>query len=365
MERIRLGNQLHCSSFKAGFDSHIHVQTALVDMYVDCGSLLDAQNVFDEMPNKVLVTWNVLLTGFVKSGDVRSAQTIFDAMPARNVVSWTGLIDGYTRANRYYEALSLFRRMVVDEGIPPNGVTLLAIFPTIANTGSLELCRMIHAYGEKSGLNTSDIRLVNSLIYTYANCGSIESARRVFEGVVVTRRNLVSWTTIISGFAMHGMASEALELFTRMESGGKRANGITFLSILNACSHGGLVDEGIAFFNKMVDEYGIEATVKHYGALIDMLGRAGRLEEAERMVSNVGGNVVIWRTVLGACHSHGNVELGERVMRKIMEAEGRYGGDYVLLSNILSASGRFGESERLRSTMVQRNVSRVAAVSSV
>ncbi|PIN25501.1 hypothetical protein CDL12_01753 [Handroanthus impetiginosus] len=365
MKESYVGSQLHCLSTKVGFDYHVHVQTALVNMYLDCGCLIVAKKVFDEMPEKNLVTWNVLITGFVKLGEIGLARAVFDVMPEKNVVSWTGLIDGYTRKNQFHEALLLFRKMVVNERIKPTEVTLLAIFPAIWNIGCLEFCQMVHAYGEKSGFNTLDIRVMNCLIDAYAKNGSIESAWRVFEDIDDVRRNLVSWTSIVSGFAMHGMAKEASDCYKRMQSEGVKPNWITFLSILNACSHGGLVDEGLEFYQKMVDEYGIEPNIKHYGSLIDLLGRAGRLDEAEKIalsIPNEIGSVVIWRTLLGACSFHGNVEMGERVTTKIMEMEREYGGDYVLLSNIFCGAGRFIDSERVRSVMDERRASKVPGV---
>ncbi|KAL0407865.1 UNVERIFIED_CONTAM: Pentatricopeptide repeat-containing protein, mitochondrial [Sesamum radiatum] len=213
---------------------------------------------------------------------------------------------------------------------------------------------------KKVGL-TLDIRVMNCLVDAYAKSGSIESAWRVFEDINDKRRNLVSWTSIISAFAMHGMATEASDCYRRMENEGVVPNWITFLSVLNACSHGGLVDEGLEYYRKMVDEWGITPDIKHYGTLIDMLGRAGRLEEAERIALGIPSeidNVVIWRMLLGACSFHGNVEMGERVTTNIMEMEREYGGDYVLLSNIFSAAGRFLDSERVKSIMDEQKCSK-------
>ncbi|CAA0812697.1 Pentatricopeptide repeat-containing protein -mitochondrial [Striga hermonthica] len=361
------GNGLHCLSTKAGFGCHVHVQTALVNMYVDCGCLVDAQNVFEKMPKKNLVTWNVLITGFIKWGEIEFARAIFEVMPEKNVISWTGLIDGYTRMNRFDEALFSFRQMAVHEGIKPTEVTLLAIFPSIWNTGCLLFCQVVHAYGEKSGLNSMDIRVMNCLVDAYARCGSIESAFRVFEDIDDMRKNLVSWTSIISGFAMHGMAVEASGFYEKMENKGLKPNEITFLSMLSACSHGGLVEEGLDFYGKMVDFYRISPGIKHYGTLIDMLGRAGRLEEAERIALSIpneigNNNAVVWRTLLGACSFHGDVERGERVTRRIVEMEREYGGDYVLMSNIFCGAGRFEDSERVRRLMDEQNALKVRGI---
>ncbi|CAB4313128.1 unnamed protein product [Prunus armeniaca] len=214
--------------------------------------------------------------------------------------------------------------MVVEDCIESTEVTLLALFPVVSVLRALKFANL-HAYDEKRGFNASDIRVTNSLLDSYAKCGCIESALRLYEEISVERKNLVSWTFIISGFAMRAMGKEAVEYFNSMEQVGLKPNQVTLLSIFNACSHGGLINEGLNFFGKMVDEYEIALDIKHYGCLIDMLGRAGRLEEAENMALEIPSNivnVVIWRTLLGACSFHGNVEMGERVTKKILEMEG-------------------------------------------
>ncbi|KAF2308403.1 hypothetical protein GH714_006766 [Hevea brasiliensis] len=311
------GRQFQSLILKVGFQFHVYVQTALVNLYSASGVLGDALLAFDEMPHRNAVTWNVMITGLVKWGEIEFACALFDEMPEKNVVSWTGIIDGYVRMNRYSEGLALFRRMVVAEDIKPN---------------------------------------------TYAKCGCITSALRFFEEISVERKNLVSWTSIISGLAMYGMGKEAVESFEGMEKTGLKPNRVTFLSVLNACSHGGLVEEGLKFFQKMVNEYCIAPDIKHYGCLVDMMGRTSRLEEAEKLALGIPSeivNVVIWRTLLGACSFHGNIEMGERVTRKIMEIERGYGGDYVLMYNIFAGVGRFEDAERLRRLMDERNALKV------
>lgn len=354
---IFTGCQLHELTLKLGFESHVHVQTALVNMYADCGFLVEATRVFDEMPQRNSVTWNVMITGLIKWGDLATAHCLFNQMPNRTIVSWTGIIDGYTRMNKPSRALELFRRMALEDGIQPSEITLLAIFPAISTLGNLKLCQCVHAYGEKKGFCTSDIRVANSLIDSYAKCGCMGSALKFFEELPNNKKNLVSWTSIITGLAMHGKGKKAVESFVRMENAGFKPNRITLLSVLNACSHGGLVDEGIRFFEKMVGEYQIPADIKHYGCVVDMLGRAGRLEEAEKMALEIPAEIVndvIWRILLGACSFHGNVEMAERVTRKILEIEKEYGGDYVLMSNILTGAERFGDAENIRKLMEQR-----------
>ncbi|XP_029120555.1 pentatricopeptide repeat-containing protein At1g09220, mitochondrial-like [Elaeis guineensis] len=359
------GIQFHGLTIKKGFEFNVYTHTSLLNMYATCGCLVDARRAFDEMPERNSVAWNAMITGYANWGELSLARLLFEKMPVRNVISWTGLIDGYTRAHRPEEAFACFGQMMI-QGTNPTEITVIAIVPAVSNFGALDIGESLHGYCEKTGICALDIRVENSLIDMYAKCGSIESSYKVFQEMH-GRRNLVSWTSIISGFAMHGMANEAVRQFEEMGRADVKPNRVTFLSILNACSHGGLVEEGIRFFTGMVYEHGIEPEIKHFGCMIDMLGRAGRLAEAEEMIVGMPMqvNVIVWRTLLGCCSKHGDVEMGERVMRRILELEKGYGGDYVVLSNMLTEVGRFDDAERVRRLIDERNVKKVPGLSLV
>ncbi|XP_074276755.1 pentatricopeptide repeat-containing protein At1g09220, mitochondrial [Silene latifolia] len=363
MSQQLLGFQFHGIVVRSGFDCHVYVQTALLNMCVDFGLLANAYKVFDEMSERNLVGWNILVTGLVKWGHLEEALTLFRKMPKRNVVSWTSMIDAFTSMNNYQGALTVFREMIVLEGIMPTEVSLLAILKAIANLGDLNNCQVLHAYAEKCGFNPRYIHVTNCHIDTYAKCGCIESASRLFQGIPTNRRNVVTWTSIVAGFAMHGMAKEAKKGFEEMQKLGIRPNRITFLSVLNAYSHGGLAQEGVELFERMVDEGFVRPDLKHYGAVVDMLSRAGRLKEAEEIASRIPNHsdgVVIWRTILGACNVHGQAEVAERVTRKIQEMERGYGGDYVLMSNILTNQGKFSEAEKLRKLIDEKEIYKIS-----
>ncbi|KAL5227157.1 hypothetical protein ABZP36_015422 [Zizania latifolia] len=360
----RAGAQLHGLIVRKGFEFHTYVHTSLVNVYVICGCLVDAQMAFEEMPVKNSVSWNVVITGFVRWGEVEYARLLFERMPCRNIVSLTGMIDGYTRSCRPIEAVALFRHMMA-EGISPSEITVLAVVPALSNIGKILTGETLHAYCDKEGL-VCDVRVGNSLIDLYAKIGSIQNSLKVFDEML-DRRNLVSWTSIISGFAMHGLSVKAVELFEDMRRAGIRPNRITFLSVLNACSHGGLVEQGVAFFKSMVYEYNINPEVKHFGCVIDMLGRAGQLCEAEQIIGGlpVEVNVVVWRTLLGCCSKYGEVEMGERTMKKILALERESGGDFVVLSNMLTELGRFSDAEIARELVNQRNAVKVPGLALV
>ncbi|RHN59212.1 putative pentatricopeptide [Medicago truncatula] len=284
LDTTHFGFHLHCIVCKMGFENHVFVQTGLLHMYSNWGFLVDAAQVFGEMPDRNTVTWNVFISGLIKWGQLEFARSVFDRMVVRSVVSWTLVIDGYTRMNKPLKALALFRKMIEVDGIEPNEVTLLTVFPAIAHLGNVKMCESVHGYVEKRGFNAVDIRI------------------------------------------------------------------------------------GLEFFGKMVNDYGLVPDIKHYGCVIDMLGRAGRLGEAEKVALEVpheAANDVIWRTLLGACSVHDNVEIGKRVTKKILEMEKGHGGDYVLMSNIFASVGRFKDVERLREMIDKRNVFKLPGYSIV
>ncbi|CAN8294817.1 unnamed protein product [Cochlearia groenlandica] len=346
-----LGIGLHGLTVKLGFGSNVYVQTALVGMYLVCRNRAYAYKVFDEMPERSSVTWNVMITGLTNLGDFDKALCFLEKMPNRTVVSWTTVIDGYARVNKPKEAIFLFSRMVSCDAIKPNEITILAILPAVWNSGDQRMCGSVHAYVVKRGFVPCDIRVANSLIDAYAKCGCIQIALKFFVGIPNERKNLVSWTTMISAFAMHGMGKEAVNMFIDMERIGLKPNRVTMISVLNACSHGGLAEEEfLEFFNKMVSKYKITPDVKHYGCLVDMLRRKGRLEEAEKIALEIPTDqkAVVWRMILGACSVYDDPEMAERVTKKLMELERSHGGDYVLMSNIFCGMGRFKDAQKFR-----------------
>ncbi|XP_058075322.1 pentatricopeptide repeat-containing protein At1g09220, mitochondrial-like isoform X3 [Magnolia sinica] len=386
------------SSSKQSTDTHVsqpnqvqllsllrRLQTRSQLMQIHC-QLITSGIHHDQMDKTMMLIWNTLLREYSQGSFPEEALQLYKQMQdlsctfvptdsitfsflikacANLVDPIKGIIDGYTRINRPTEALTLFSQMMA-EGIKPTSITILSLLPAVSNLGALDIGESIHAYVEKSHCNTSDIRVSNSLIDMYGKCGSLQNAFGVFD-VIAERRNVVSWTSMISALASHGMAREAINQFEEMKAADIKPNQVTFLSVLNACSHGGLVDVGMKFFTSMIEEYGILPGIKHYGCMIDMLGRAGMLDEAEKMVMDMPmkDNVIVWRTLLGACSFHGNVEMGERVMERILEMEKGYGGDYVLLSNIFARDGRFDEAERVRRSMDEKNVLKVPGISLV
>ncbi|KAJ1283168.1 hypothetical protein BS78_03G107700 [Paspalum vaginatum] len=296
--------QLHSLLIRTGLaTSDAHVSASLVQVYCACGQVATARSVFDKMADRDVVAWNVMIAGYVKAGDLANAQELFDAMPKRNVVSWTTLIGAYAQMRRPEEAVEVFRRMQLEEGIEPDGVALLSVLSACGDLGAVDLGEWVHRFVVRRGL-CQKIPLMNAIIDMYMKCGCIEKAVEVFEGM--EEKSAVTWTTLIAGFALHGLGLQAVEMFRRMERENVAPNGVTFLAILSACSHVGLTDLGRWYFNTMVSQYRIKPLVEHYGCMVNLLGRAGCLKEAQDLVKDMPfkGNAAIWGALLAAARTH-------------------------------------------------------------
>ena len=275
-----------------------------------------------------------LLNGFVVRGDIESARHVFDDMPRRNVVSWTAMIVGYVRFKNPIEGLELFREMRAEGRDSPTSITIVAALSGCADTGALDFGRSIHAYINKiSGLG-KHIAVNSVLIDMFAKSGNLDSALNCFARML--NKDLFSWTSMMSGLAFHGRGKHALELFNEMEVSGISPNEITFLSLLSACCHSGLVDEGKILFERMTISRNVELTVEHYGCMVDLFGRDGLLVEAVGLIESMPmkPDAAIWRSLLSACLEHGNLELAKRAGNKLLELEADDDGAYVLLWNL-------------------------------
>ncbi|KAM1026197.1 hypothetical protein ACFX13_039874 [Malus domestica] len=319
-----LGKQMHCAALKHGLESHVFVRNTLIHMY---GMLKDDQTAFN----------------------------LFDEMPQPDLVAWNTIIDSYVNCGKCKEALDLFLQMV-NSGTEPDDATVVLTLSACSTLGALDFGRRVHSFINRLNLSSS-VTVTNSLIGMYAKCGAFEEAYETF--CKMKGKNIVSWNTMILGLATHGHADDALELFSKMlkEKLGM-PDEVTFLGVLCACSHGGMVDEGRRYFDVMSKEYRIQPTMKHYGCMVDMLGRAGYVEEAYRLIKNMPMecNAVTWRTLLGACRLHGDIVLGEKVRGHLLELEPDHSSDYVLLSNMYASSGEWNEVIRVRKSMIDRGV---------
>ncbi|XP_060672051.1 pentatricopeptide repeat-containing protein At5g16860 [Ziziphus jujuba] len=458
------GKQIHGFSVRSGLFEDVFVGNAVVDMYAKCGMMDDASKVFERMKVKDVVSWNAMVTGFSQIGRFEDVFDLYKRMQVEmielNVVTWSAVIAGYAQRAYGYEALNVFRKMQAGAS-KPNVVTLVSLLSGCASVGALLNGKETHCYAIKSILNLDggdpgeNLMVINGLIDMYAKCKGIEVARKMFDLVALKERNVVTWTVMIGGYAQHGEANDALELFSQMvshytkpnaftiscaliacarlaalrfgkqihayvmrnhydstmlfvsncfidmytKSGdidaarlvfdsmeqrnavswtslmtgygmhgrGKEAiqvfdemrkvgfvpDGITFVVVLYACSHSGMIDEGMKYFNGMSTDYGVPPGVEHYACMVDLLGRAGRLGEALNLIKGmpVEPTPIIWFALLSACRTHANIELGEFAANKLLESESVNDGSYTLLSNIYANARRWKDVARIRSLM--------------
>ncbi|XAR69426.1 hypothetical protein NMG60_11000997 [Bertholletia excelsa] len=332
-----------------------HLQSALVTMYASCGSMELAQNLYDLVSPKNVVMSTAMLSGYFKLGNIEAARLIFDQMVERDLVCWSAMISGYAESEQPQEAFLLFHEMEA-QGIEPDQVTMLSVVSACAHLGALDQAKWVYTYVDKNGFGKA-LPVQNALIDMYAKCGSLEEASEIFNRM--SQKNVITWTSMITAFAMHGEASKALELFHRMRSEGNiNPNSVTFVGVLYACSHAGLVDEGRKIFSSMVTEYQVVPKHEHYGCMVDLFCRANLLREALELIEQMpfAPNVVIWGSLMAACRLHNELELGEFAAKRVLELDPNDDGAHVLLSNIYAKERRWEEVGEVRRLMKHKGI---------
>ncbi|QCD88967.1 pentatricopeptide repeat-containing protein At1g34160 [Vigna unguiculata] len=322
--------QIHSQLLRFGFEADVLLLTTLLDVYA-------------------------------KTGDLDAAHKVFDNMRKRDIASWNAMISGLAQGSRPNEAIALFNRMK-DEGWRPNEVTVLGALSACSQLGALKHGQIIHAYVVDEKLDTNVI-VCNAVIDMYAKCGFVDKAYSVFVSMSC-KKSLVTWNTMIMALAMNGDGNKALELLDKMAVDGVVPDAVSYLAALCACNHAGLVEEGVRLFD-MMKGYGVKLNVKHYGSVVDLLGRAGRIKEACDIINSMPmvPDVVLWQSLLGACKIHGNVEVAEMASRKLVEMGSNNCGDFVLLSNVYAAQQRWYDVGRVREAMKIRDVRKVPGFS--
>ncbi|PON94783.1 DYW domain containing protein [Trema orientale] len=324
------GKEIHGYAIRSGFDSDVFIGSSLIDMYAKCNRMEDSRRVFDLLPRHDAISWNSIIAGCVQNG-------MFD------------------------EGLRFFRLML-NAKIKPMQVTFSSIMPACAHLTTLRVGKQLHGYIVRRRFD-DNVYIASSLVDMYAKCGNIRTARWVFDRI--ESHDMVSWTAIIMGYALNGYAHDAISLFEQMELEGTEPGYVSFVAILTACSHAGLIDKAWEYFNFMTKKYGIAPGLEHYAAVADLLGRAGRLEEAYDLISNmhIEPTGSVWLTLLAGCRVHKNIELAEKVSQKIFMADPEHMAPYVLLSNIYAGAGRWKEVAKLRISMRDRGMRKKPACS--
>ncbi|XP_011625621.2 pentatricopeptide repeat-containing protein At3g49170, chloroplastic [Amborella trichopoda] len=325
-----MGEQVHAHVVKAGLSLVTHVGNSCVSMYSRSGRMDDARKVFDYLYERNLISWNTILDGYARNSDTQEAFTFFE----------------------HIESM----------GIEPTDFTFSSLLSAAASLGTMGKGMQIHARVIKSGFEC-DQCIVNSLISMYSRCGNIEDALKAFEETSYS--NVISWTSMIIGLARHGYARKSIEFFNKMTQQGVKPNEITFVGLLTACSHVGLVKEGWEYFNSMYSNYGIVPRFEHYACMVDLLGRSGLLKEAYNFILDMPlkADALVWRTLLGACRKHGELEIGKYAAKHMLEIEPHDPSAYVLLSNLYAATGEWTLVSDIRRNIREKKMMKEAGCS--
>ncbi|KAL5583135.1 hypothetical protein UlMin_015577 [Ulmus minor] len=429
IKELGFARQLHCRALKSGFGFDQNIRTALMVAYSKCSEMDEAFKMFSMMEGvQNVVTWTAMISGYlqngvkekavhlfcqmcregvrpnhftystiltaqpsisifqvhaqviktnyekspsvgtalldayVKIGNGETAAKIFESIEEKDIVAWSAMLAGYAQIGETEGAVKIFRQLV-KEGIKPNEFTFSSVIHACAGpTAAVEQGKQFHAFSIKTRLNNA-LCVSSALVTMYAKRGNIESANEVFKRQ--GERDLISWNSMISGFAQHGQGKRALEIFENMRQQQLEMDGITFIGVISACTHAGLVEEGQRYFNMLVNNYDIQPKMEHYSCMVDLYSRAGMLEKAMDIINKMPfpAGATVWRTLLAACHVRRNLELGELAAQKLISLEPQDSAAYVLLSNIYAAAGKWQERSMVRKLMDDRKVKKEAGYS--
>ncbi|KAL4573194.1 hypothetical protein LXL04_019992 [Taraxacum kok-saghyz] len=354
---MNTGASIHGLILTRGTASYVNIQNALIHMYSSWGDISASEKLFNSSTHVNIISWNSMITGYSKCGSLDKAREVFDKMPERDVVSWSALISGHAQGGLFNETISLFQEMMVHGTIKPEVTILVSVISACTHLAALDQGTWVHTYIKKNNVEVNSI-LGTSLIDMYMKLGCVKSANEVFHKM--ENKKVSSWNAMIQGLAMNGEVKKSLQMFSEMERFGVIPNEITFVAVLGGCRHMGLVEEGRHHFDCMINKHKIEPNIKHYGCMVDLLGRAGLLEEAEKVIDSMpmAPDVATWGALLGACEKHCASEMGMRVGLKLIQLQPDHDGFHVLLSNIYASKGSWDYVSEIRGLMSQQGVAK-------
>lgn len=320
LQGLEEGQQIHGHVLKLGLEQDMFVQNSLINLYGKCG-------------------------------ETQLSCAVFEQMDAKSVASWSAVIAALARLGMWRQCLVFFGDMIREGCWKPEESTLVSVLSACAHFGDLDLGRSIHGYLLR---NISDLNVIvqTSLLDMYLKGGHLQKGLHTFKKMV--KKNRLSYSVMISGLAMHGLGEKALMIFSEMLEEGLTPDAVVYVSVLTACSHAGLINEALQCFDRMKYEHGIEPTVQHYGCLVDLLGRTGRLQEAFELISSMPmkPNDVVWRSFLNACKIHDNAKLGKIAAKKLLQLNSKNPGDYLLLSNVYAQAQRWRDVSLIRTELI-------------
>ncbi|KAJ0240034.1 Pentatricopeptide repeat-containing protein [Hirschfeldia incana] len=337
---------------------------AMITGYAHNNRIEEADQLFQVMPERDFASWNTMITGFIRNGEVDKACVLFDRMPEKNVISWTTMITGYVQSKENEDALKVFSNMLRDGCVKPNVGTYVSVLSACSDLAGLVEGQQIHQLISKS-VHQKNEMVISALINMYSKCGDLVAARKLFDSGMVSQRDLISWNSMIAVYAHHGRGKEAIEMYDQMRKHGFKPSEVTYLNLLSACSHAGLVDKGIEFFEELARDKSLTVREDHYTCLVDLCGRAGRLKDAFKFINSVDAkpSASVYGAFLSACNVHGEVSIATEVVKKVMETGSDDAGTYVMMSNIYKRSGRKKEAAEMMMKMKERQLKKPPGVS--
>lgn len=356
---INEGAQVHNHVIKLGFGKDLFIRNALIHLYCACSRVECSKRVFEEeILHRDVVTWNSMMAALLRDGQVNVVEQMFGEMLEKDVISWSTMIKGYVQNGLLEKGLECFKKMR-EKGIRPNEAILVTVISASAQLGLLGLGQSVHSTIESLNFPIT-VPIGTALIDMYAKCGCIEKSILLFHDM--PKKDIWTWNVQICGLASHGHAKDALALFHNFITEGFCPVSITFIGVLNACSKAGLVSEGRQYFRLMIDHYGIQPEMEHYGCMVDLFARAGLVDEAFQLIEtmSIPPDPVLWATLLGACKIYGLVEMGEKIGNKLIKLEPTHDGHYVQLAGIYAKARKWEDVVRVRRLMTERNTNKVA-----
>ncbi|KAI4323599.1 hypothetical protein L6164_023192 [Bauhinia variegata] len=329
---LERGKFVHKLLEQLRLDSNVSVMNSLISMYSKCKRVDIAAAIFDNLPGRTQVTWNAMILGYAQNGYIAEALNLFCKMQSHN--------------------------------IEPDSFTMVSVITALADLSVIRQAKWIHGVVVRTGMD-KNVFVVTALIDTYAKCGAIDTARKLFD--MMEERHVITWNAMIDGYGTHGLGREALDLFDKMQQSSIKPNETTFLSVIAACSHSGFVEEGLHYFESMKDDYGLEPSMDHYGAMVDLLGRAGELDHAWRFIQSmpIKPGITVLGAMLGACKIHKNVKLGEKAAEKLFDFDLNDGGYHVLLANLYASASMWYKVAKVRTAMETKGLQKTPGCSLV
>ncbi|XP_072962336.1 pentatricopeptide repeat-containing protein At5g66520-like [Typha angustifolia] len=356
-ESINYGELFHCLALKLGFLSHAPIPNSLIHMYASADGLDIARQLFDEMPNRDMVSYNSLVDGYVKSGDFDKAEELFWSMPKRSVVSWSTMFNGYVRNQMFQKGLGIFRQMQ-ELSVEPDDCSVVTLLSVFARFKWQLQGKILHGFLVRKW-SRIPIHVNSALVDLYCKCGLLDAAIMVFERT--QNKDLIFWNSLIYGLGSSGRGVEALGFFTRMLHDGVKPDDITFISVLVACGHSGLVDEGLRYFQMMRSEHGIKPSFAHHWCLVDLFIRVQCPDEALKIIQNMpwDSQSAVWGAVISLAKVKGDISVGEYLGKRLIELEPDNSRRYLPLLNLYAAASKWDKYKELQDAMKKRRLKKL------